>query len=101
LAYLATGNDMLLLCTIFFGLLTLPASAIYSCDSGWPRQTMAAITLGLVAAFGFALAAALLADYWQSGLLQQVALQVFSLLPLACLASQFAAMYLTQVTPKK
>jgi len=100
-AYLVTGDEAMFLCMIFFGLITLPASAIYVCDAGWPRLTMAAITIGLLSALMFALTAGYLADQWQSRPLQDLSLQIFSVLPLACIASQFAAMYLTQVTPKK
>ena len=32
---------------MYFGLLLLPASAIYKCDAGWPRWCMAAYTLGI------------------------------------------------------
>jgi tetratricopeptide (TPR) repeat protein len=31
----------------YFGLLLLPASAIFKCDTGWPRWCMAAYTVGL------------------------------------------------------
>jgi Tfp pilus assembly protein PilF len=31
----------------YFGLLLLPASAIFKCDAGWPRWCMAAYTIGL------------------------------------------------------
>ena len=99
--FLLTGSAALFLCTLFFGLLTLPASAIYVCDRGWPRLTMAAITFGLLVALLTGLGTGFMADYWQSRTLQDLSRQIFSILPLACLASQFAAMYLTQVTPRK
>jgi hypothetical protein len=39
----------------YFGLLLLPASAIFKCDAGWPRSCMAAYTVGIgvLMPFGF------------------------------------------------
>jgi tetratricopeptide (TPR) repeat protein len=92
------GSPFLLLVTLLFALLSLPASAIYVCDSGWPRQTMALITAGLLAAVVFVLVVGMLdvpaplAAAFQG---------LIGLLPFAMLGSQFAAMYLAQVTPQK
>jgi tetratricopeptide (TPR) repeat protein len=36
-----------LLLTVVFGLLLLPVSAIFKCVPGWPRNVMAAITIGM------------------------------------------------------
>lgn len=38
--YLITGNPLALLGTGYFGLLLLPVSAVFNCDSGWPRNMM-------------------------------------------------------------
>jgi tetratricopeptide (TPR) repeat protein len=35
---------------LVFGLLAIPTSAVFICDRGWPRTTMAAITIGLALA---------------------------------------------------
>jgi hypothetical protein len=91
---------MLLLGTLLFGLLTLPASAIYACDSGWPRTTMAVITAGLLCALVLVLVVGLLERQLPPPLVTAVA-PLMGLLPLAMLASQFAAMYLTQATVQK
>src|SRR5438067_7748244 len=52
---LTTGNELFFYATLTFAVLSLPASAIYVCDAGWPRQTMAAITLVLLTALLFVL----------------------------------------------
>jgi tetratricopeptide (TPR) repeat protein len=43
----AAGSEIGAMGTIYFGLLLLPASAIYRCDTGWPRWCMALYTIGL------------------------------------------------------
>lgn len=49
--WLVSGrNEDYLIPALVFGLLAIPTSAIFVCDKGWPRTTMTAITLGLVAA---------------------------------------------------
>lgn len=48
--WLVAHDDRFLLPAIVFGLLAIPTSAIYSCAIGWPRLTMTAITLTLLAA---------------------------------------------------
>jgi hypothetical protein len=83
-----------------FALLALPASAIYVCDIGWPRMAMATITLGLLVA----LLLVVFVGIFERQLPPVVSTTIgplVSFLPLALVASQFAAMYLTQVTPQK
>jgi tetratricopeptide (TPR) repeat protein len=41
LAGLVAGNGWLLLAAASLGLLTIPVSAVFACDQGWPRVTMA------------------------------------------------------------
>ena len=56
-AFALTGfNPAFLMPAMVFGLLLLPVSAIFNCASGWPRRTMAALTICL-ALLGFAAAA--------------------------------------------
>lgn len=55
IAYLATGNDEAQRAAITFGLLCIPVSAIYRCDSGRPRTIMAWYTIALAAVGGVAL----------------------------------------------
>jgi Tfp pilus assembly protein PilF len=43
----ARGSGFAFLGAVYFGLLLFPASAIFSCDAGWPRWCMAGYTLGL------------------------------------------------------
>ena len=99
-AALVTGQDVLFFGTVMLVLLALPASAIYLCNSGWPRQAMTAITLVLAAVIGLILLVGLTEALWPEPVRLAV-LAVMPILPLAMLASQFAAMSLTRVTPQK
>ena len=93
-------NGILIYAALLFVLLALPVSSIYSCSPGWPRQSMIAISLALFAGILLALTVGLLEDTLPR-LLVASALPLIDGLPLAMLASQFAAMYLTQATPTK
>src|SRR5262245_41290166 len=99
-AAIALGNGFLLYCTLLFALLALPASAIYVCDAGWPRQAMVAITLVLLAAVLFVMTAGLTESQLPPSLVA-LAVQIIQVLPLAMIASQLAASYLIQVTLQK
>lgn len=101
IAYLVTGDELPLLSAVMAAAVALPASAIYVCQSGWPRYTMIAITLGLLASFLLSAGGIFVAVLVDSKALLNTAAQVLQTLPLATIASQFAAMYLTQVSPKK
>lgn len=98
---IATGNSFWLFTTLMFALLALPASAIYVCDEGWPRQVMALITLGLLAAVVTVIAVGILPSETTPPGLVDFARTLMRLLPLAMLASQFAAISLSRVTPQK
>ena len=99
-ATVATGNVVLLFATVVLAVLSLPASAIYACDEGWPRLTMAAITLGLLGA-AVLIVAILLLENSLHPLVVAWAYGLMFLLPWALLASQFAANYLVGVKPQK
>lgn len=47
--FLITGSDLLAINAILFGLLVLPVAGTFKCRKGWPRLTMAAYTIGLLA----------------------------------------------------
>ncbi|MGD9856605.1 MAG: tetratricopeptide repeat protein [Planctomycetaceae bacterium] len=47
LAALIVGNPRLLIAALYTGLLMLPATAIWTCPTGWPRWTMAGCTAAL------------------------------------------------------
>jgi len=100
-AAIATGNGLLYWATIVCAVLSLPASAIYVCDAGWPRQTMAAISLALGALVAAILAIGLLPNGAVPPPVELAAVAVMRFLPYVLLASQFAAMYLSRVTPQK
>jgi Flp pilus assembly protein TadD len=99
-ALFTTGHEVWLVAAIYTGLLSLPASAIYVCNSGWPRQLMTLITVALLASSLFVLIV-----IWFEHSLPPAALNVaapfVAFLPLGMIASQFAANYLTQVTPTR
>ena len=94
------GSGELLLGALMFGLLALPASAIYRCQSGWPRQAMAAVTLGLLAGV---LGVMTLATFEAQLPKAVMALgePLIGTLPLALVGSQFVALYLMRVTPQR
>ena len=83
--------------------LALPASAIYMCEAGWPRHVMTAITLilgTLIAFVALSSCCSFCGDRSASRFVLAAA-NVMRLLPWGLLASQFAAMYLSRVTPKR
>jgi tetratricopeptide (TPR) repeat protein len=47
--WICTDDTWAILGTGYFGLLVLPVSGIFICDSGWPRRTMLLYTLALAA----------------------------------------------------
>ncbi|HEY2411554.1 MAG TPA: tetratricopeptide repeat protein [Pirellulaceae bacterium] len=98
--FFATGSEVWLIAAIYTGLLTLPASAIYVCDSGWPRQAMAVITLALLAGSLFVLTVIQFEKSLPPAAMN-IAAPFIAFLPLGMIASQFAANYLTQVTPTR
>lgn len=86
LAGLILGSPVWLFTGLGFGLFMVPASTIFNCDSGWPRNTMAAITGGL-ALLGLAALAGGMAGWAGSG---GVAVMFMG----GCLVSTWAANYL-------
>lgn len=107
---IATGRVDVLLFALICALLTLPASAIFSCHAGWPRNTMVAITAGLAAATAVAAVTLLVIPHWVMHPWFPIRIipplfgfvgSMMRFLPWAMLGSQLAANYLTSVTPKK
>lgn len=96
------GGSLLWFATLVFAVLSLPASAIYRSDQGWPRNTMAAITLGLLAAILICIVPLLLVPEASiPGPIQLLLLAVMRVLPFALLGSQFAGSYLMSVEVKR
>jgi hypothetical protein len=94
--FFVTGNEAWLIAAIYTGLLTLPASAIYVCESGWPRQVMTVITLALLVGSLFVVTVIQFEQSLPPAAIN-IAAPFIAFLPLAIVASQFAANYLTQV----
>ncbi|MDX1947089.1 MAG: tetratricopeptide repeat protein [Pirellulaceae bacterium] len=99
---IAGGNGEVWYFVLMFALLSLPASAIYRCSEGWPRNVMLAITLVLLAGI-LVIYAPLLFVPKESlhPLLELLLLPIILALPWAMLASQFAANYLASGIPKR
>jgi tetratricopeptide (TPR) repeat protein len=98
---IARGNWIWLYSALMFALLSLPASAIYVCDAGWPRQAMIAITLLLMFAVLVVFSAGMFTAETMPVLVALLTLGLLPILPWAMLGSQFAAMYLANVKPRK
>ncbi|QDU25922.1 Tetratricopeptide repeat protein [Anatilimnocola aggregata] len=100
-AFFVTGHPVPLLSALVFGLLSLPVSAIYLIEAGWPRNTMFACTGGLLL-LGLAM---MIPDSLVVGLnnkpLSDLVSSVQGLFPLGIIASQFLANYLATVEVKK
>jgi len=99
--FVATGNAVALYGTIFLAILALPASAIYICTAGWPRRTMTAITLGLLALVLVVLIAGIIPEARQPKPFTLAAIQLMKNMPYLLLGAQFAAIYLMGAVPKK
>lgn len=88
IAAIVRMDAVLFYATVMFALLALPASAIFRSAAGWPRNAMAAITLGLlVAVLGVVIPILLIPE-------EELPKQVLSLmliLPIGMLLSQIAA----------
>jgi tetratricopeptide (TPR) repeat protein len=100
-AWLITGGRLLFFTMLMFALLSLPASAIYSCNAGWPRRTMAGITIALLCGVLILLSAGMFTPATRPPLLTIVGALLLLGLPWAMLGSQFAAAYLMTVTPRQ
>lgn len=102
IAAIVWGGQLLWLGTLLFAILSLPASAIFRSAEGWPRNTMIAITVGLLAAVLVAVVPLLVFDEKTSpAILFLPSLLLLPILPYALLASQFAGSYLMTVRVKR
>jgi hypothetical protein len=100
-AAVARDKAVLYWATIMCAVLSLPASAIYVCESGWPRQVMMGITLALGALIAMVVTIGVLPKGVVPPLVDKGGTTVMGLVPYGLLASQFAAMYLSRMTPQK
>jgi tetratricopeptide (TPR) repeat protein len=94
------NSGLYLLCALMFGLLALPATAIYRCQRGWPRQAMAAVTIGLLAAVLYILAVGSFETQAPKALVA-LAVWLLGVMPIALIASQFVAIYLMRAQPRQ
>jgi hypothetical protein len=95
IAAIASGRQIAWYAVLLFGLLSLPASAIFRCEIGWPRTTMTAITAALL--FGILLLVVpllIIGDHKIPGLVDIAFGGLTILVMVGLLASQFAANYL-------
>jgi len=91
--------------SINLALVAIPASVLFSCDSGWPRISMAAVVVALLilALIPLSIWGAIMV--WQTALEADVARYLLNLnsklfLP-GLVGSQFLGIYLAQVTPRR
>lgn len=98
--FFVAGHEGFLIAALYMALLTLPASAIYRCQSGWPRQAMTAITLALLAGVLALLAVVQFEERLPAAVLNAAA-PLIAFLPLLMIASQFVAQYLTQAVVRR
>jgi tetratricopeptide (TPR) repeat protein len=98
------GGDtpLLWLAVVWFVILSLPASAIFRCQAGWPRNTMAAITLGLLSLLLAVLLPIFLAPNVEISPIVGAGLGLtLRMIPYLLLASQIAASFLASVRVRK
>ena len=89
--YVATGQSPHLAGAAVFGFLSIPTSATFHCDRGWPRKVMAACTV--------VLAFAGLWSMWQAR--QGEMPSAFGIFLLGAFASQFLGAFLMQAKVRK
>jgi Flp pilus assembly protein TadD len=96
-----TRDEAYLLLALVFGLLAIPTSGTFTCARGWPRTTMALVTLGL-AVLGIGGAGTLLAVSRGAagGAALKPASTMLSVFFVGVLLSQFGANALRSVRPK-
>jgi hypothetical protein len=98
---LLTNYEDLWIVALVMGLISVPVTAIFRCDKGWPRTAMAAYTGGLLLV---GLASAVPLEVFPASMLPlivQLACNSFLLFAIGILASQFLANYLMQATAKR
>jgi tetratricopeptide (TPR) repeat protein len=86
---------------LVFGLVSLPLSAIYSCESGWPRQAMAAGTAALALIGLCWMLPQGLTVRWQGQDVLQLPRSLAAFFPMGVIASQFLAMNLVTARVRK
>ena len=90
-----------LLSALIFGLLALPASAVYSCSEGWPRLTMAGIVAVLAALGTYVVAVFSFIHPDGRSQLAQSAGGILSFYLLGAFASQWLAIWLSSQRPAR
>lgn len=84
-----------------FGLLAIPTAAIFVCDRGWPRTTMAAITIGLAIT---GLTAVMVVGFLKSGkgsVVTTIGAGAFVVFLLGSFLSQWIANWLATQRPRR
>jgi tetratricopeptide (TPR) repeat protein len=100
--WLFTGHNAdYLIPAIVFGLLALPASAVFTCQRGWPRMTMLAATLGLAAAGLLAVAVISFLHPERGSPLAALGMGAFNLFLLGAFLSQWLAIFLATQRPRR
>ena len=97
-----TGNYTQVLITLCLGLLAIPASAVFSCERGWPRTTaaIAVLALAVLGVIGVAPLHNVLPRPLD-GLWQLLSVGAFSLYLPGVVGSQFLMIFLTSARPSR
>jgi tetratricopeptide (TPR) repeat protein len=96
-----TGGHDFLIPALVFGLLAIPASAVFCCHRGWPRLAMAAIALGLTAVGLTAVGVICFLHPPKNSALGGLGMSAFSLFLFGSIASQFIANWLAGQRPRQ
>ena len=97
--WLISREAAFLIPALIFGLLALPTAALFSCQRGWPRLTMLAITIGL-AATGM-VAVALLGWSAKGSPAAELGLRSLTLFLAGTFISQWVANWLSTQRPRR
>ncbi len=89
------GNSLLLIAALYTGLLMLPATAIFTCPSGWPRWTMIGGTVALAIAGAVSLSQARIIE--EAIVTTDMGQSADNLFLYGIIGSQFLANYLAGV----
>jgi tetratricopeptide (TPR) repeat protein len=99
-AAVVVWREPLFYAALLLTIASLPASAIFVCQPGWPRKALAAITVALLAWIVVVTAI----DLAPAGQLPEnvrvLGAKLLDMTPYALIGSQFAAMGLTRATPR-
>ncbi len=100
--WLGAGRDSrFLIAALVFGLLVLPAAAVFDCARGWPRWVMAGIAAFLLGTGLTSVALICVVDPPENSTLGSLGMGAFTTFLIGSFASQWIANVLVSQTPKR